>query len=743
MLRASSRILWTLLAGITILGLTGCPFFTVDPDKPEANFRAAPTRGWVPLTVQFTDTSLRGSGTIFAWSWDFGDGNLANTPNPRHQYTAAGVYTVRLSVQTAYGSDTVVRENLITVNPVSAVGYIGPEGGAVALGDATVTVPANARASETAVGIELLEAPFLVVEPPESVLVLSNAIRIAHDGEDLGFVAQNPDETLAPTTITLPFIASGVPEANRTGEKIHVLMQLEDGMSLPLFGDVAGGRITVPVASLPSRAVFGVVYRADSYSKTLDFSQGKLLSSLTWQRQWRLRLSPLMLQQLTALRIGDIDDTAPYSRRDFSQAQLDVTLAAIEERLEETTGRFETAGLRSPMLVARNGAYEVVFYNLMGAYSTDYERYAGLTPALHAYGALALDPRQLLNVSLHNAEDVDENADGAQELSFESAFAEALYRASFDGYDYPVVAAASPSDVDAAGNPLEVSFTRPLLDGVGAYVGQLLDDFATARSFEVGDTANLSDPLFSAFSASAPGYATAAQDFFLFLANAFDVDPLVHLFASNPVSPGVLERVRVALASFMGAMTFSGAQYELRLAADDALSAFFGQSLPSLYWFFARERAVEGGAANQLRPSDAARLPFTLQEDRFAEGHVVEAAFAEGEDMVVVSAATEPALRDIPPLSSRAVAFEVDPTTRNLTFGFNRDEWNIDSRGNSVGVKVYPEGEDGVELQPGDSTLVLNPYAEPCPLPNDPAVLLPILWFVFDLDGDGGLSLAE
>lgn len=742
MLRISSRMCRLVSIGVVALGLAGCPFFTTDPDKPEANLQATPTTGLLPLTVQFTDTSLPGSGSIYAWYWNFGDGNVANTPNPKHTYTAAGVYDVQLTVQTAYGSDTIIREDLIIVHARCAYAYIGPEGGTVSAAGAAVAVPANALVSETAVGITLQDTPF-PVNAPETVFVLSDAFQIAHDGEDLGFAGLRPDGTLDPATLTLPFLSGAVPAAHRNGDKIHALAQLENGLSIPLFGDVAGDNLVVPVAGLPNRAIYGVVYRPDSYQQTLDFSGNKALTSLTWQRQWRLRLSPLLLQQLTALRLGDIENTVPYSRSDFTQAETNATLTAIEQYLEATTARFEASGLRSPVLVSPNGAYELVFYNFTDLYLTDYERFADLVPTLHVFGNIAVDPRQLINVSLHNAANLVDNPDGAQELSFENAFAEALYKASFDGYDYPVITAESPTDEDTEGNPLQVSFARPLIDGVGAYVGQLLDDFATARSFDEGETANLSDPLFSAFSASAPGYATAAQDFFLFLANAFDVEPLVYLFASNPESRGLIERLRVALAATTGTVSFTSAQRELRLVADETMNAFFAQSLPSLYWFFARERAVEGSVLARLRPSDAVRDPFTLQDDRLDEEHVVTTAFAEGADLVNVDASTEPALRDIPPLSTRAVLVEVDPETQNLTFNFNRDEWSTDNRGNSVAVKVYPEGEDGVELDEGASSLVLNPFTAPCPLPDNPALLIEVLWPAFDLNGDGGLSLAE
>jgi len=49
--------------------------------------------------VQFTDASSDPDGTIVNWTWSFGDGNVSHAQNPSHQYTAAGTYTVNLTVR--------------------------------------------------------------------------------------------------------------------------------------------------------------------------------------------------------------------------------------------------------------------------------------------------------------------------------------------------------------------------------------------------------------------------------------------------------------------------------------------------------------------------------------------------------------------------------------------------------------------------------------------------------------------
>ncbi len=61
-----------------------------------ANFTADTREGNAPFTVQFTDTSA--VPNITGWGWDFGNGFVAFTQNPRFTYHEPGTYTVELTV---------------------------------------------------------------------------------------------------------------------------------------------------------------------------------------------------------------------------------------------------------------------------------------------------------------------------------------------------------------------------------------------------------------------------------------------------------------------------------------------------------------------------------------------------------------------------------------------------------------------------------------------------------------------
>jgi len=96
--------------GIDTMVCDSC--ITVTDPPPVADFIASPTSGEAPVTVDFTDAS---TGDISSYSWDFGDGGSSTSQNPSHIYTAAGSYTVSLTVTGPGGSDTSTCASCITV----------------------------------------------------------------------------------------------------------------------------------------------------------------------------------------------------------------------------------------------------------------------------------------------------------------------------------------------------------------------------------------------------------------------------------------------------------------------------------------------------------------------------------------------------------------------------------------------------------------------------------------------------
>jgi PKD repeat protein len=86
--------------------LSGCAVGKdTDPidSPPTASFSHSPAFPVVGSAVQFTDTS---TGNPTSWQWNFGDGTTSNAQNPSHSFTTTGSYTVTLTANNSFGSDS-------------------------------------------------------------------------------------------------------------------------------------------------------------------------------------------------------------------------------------------------------------------------------------------------------------------------------------------------------------------------------------------------------------------------------------------------------------------------------------------------------------------------------------------------------------------------------------------------------------------------------------------------------------
>ena len=87
--------------------------------NPIAAFNAFPEKGCAPLNVSFANESISES-TNLKYEWDFGDGSTSLAPNPVHEFTQPGIYSISLALTNQDGcidSSFVLRENLVEVTP--------------------------------------------------------------------------------------------------------------------------------------------------------------------------------------------------------------------------------------------------------------------------------------------------------------------------------------------------------------------------------------------------------------------------------------------------------------------------------------------------------------------------------------------------------------------------------------------------------------------------------------------------
>ncbi|MFN0059932.1 MAG: S8 family serine peptidase [Planctomycetota bacterium] len=166
------------------------------PPAPVANFVGAPTSGNAPLVVNFTSTS---TGTISSYAWNFGDSGTSTLQNPSHTYTAAGTYTVTLTVTGPGGSDAETKSGYIVVSspPVGGPLYYLSFG-------ASTTVP----------GIGTVANEDIVSYDPAT-----GAWALVFDGSDVGVSSTDIDEfsILADGSIVMSFDTSDFALAGVTG----------------------------------------------------------------------------------------------------------------------------------------------------------------------------------------------------------------------------------------------------------------------------------------------------------------------------------------------------------------------------------------------------------------------------------------------------------------------------------------------------------------------------------------------
>ncbi|OFY10843.1 MAG: hypothetical protein A2W93_12540 [Bacteroidetes bacterium GWF2_43_63] len=83
---------------------------------PQAYFN--PSNGCNGQVITFHDETTEGEGSLFSWSWDFGDTQTSNGQNPAHAFADTGLYVVELISTDSYGcTDTAEREVIIRLTP--------------------------------------------------------------------------------------------------------------------------------------------------------------------------------------------------------------------------------------------------------------------------------------------------------------------------------------------------------------------------------------------------------------------------------------------------------------------------------------------------------------------------------------------------------------------------------------------------------------------------------------------------
>jgi PKD repeat protein len=167
---------------------------------PVASFSGAPTNGFAPLPVVFTNLTTGATNYL----WDFGNGTNSTATNPTNVYANAGAYSVKLTAVGAGGTNTLTRTNYVVVQApakllvspsslnfgllntgaTAQASFVVSNGGAATLnGSAALSAGAISITSGTPFSVGAALATNVVVNfAPVSSGVFSNAVILISNG---------------------------------------------------------------------------------------------------------------------------------------------------------------------------------------------------------------------------------------------------------------------------------------------------------------------------------------------------------------------------------------------------------------------------------------------------------------------------------------------------------------------------------------------------------------------------------
>jgi PhoPQ-activated pathogenicity-related protein len=657
-----------------------------------------------------------------AWLWDFGDGATATTPNPVHTYLEPGTYSVRLTVTTTVGSLTVFKQDLIHVTPTAYFGVIGPEGGEINAPGIRLFVPSSALPEDVVFMFkEAKEA--LPVHIREDVQFLSAPITISHNGRTPDVFASRFGKAVDPAQLTLYYAGGSGPTVNT--DTIFVLVKTPDGRTWPLSGTVNTQRrmVTVPIMRLPSGSVVAVLHRPEASSLTVSVPSPKeqVPGGFVWKRAWKVTLGPDLLKQLTTLYRGSIEDPSSFEpqRFTFSQDQFNQVQSAVTEAVRNTQLLLEQGGFREPLLSSDTDTYVVHFFNTAPSYVPPSPTPVSDAAASdHTLGQIVIDPRWLLSLSqfeaLQRRQTTPPNPDAYAKVSFPKVFGQELFRSVFEAYRIPSDTVEALVNPAPGAPPVSVPALLGLKEGLALFIGQVADGDTYARRVrpEGPSPVQWGVPLFAAVRGDRRPYWGVANEFFMYLdRNELPLRRFEYLTARNYPNFGLLEALREERV-----VSPTTEPSTLETLLDNALRTFLpGSDAASLYLAYVRNRAIEHAEDRAVYPSEAVQSYGVRDLRRFEDNALRTLAFRAPTDTLVFPPSSEPSPADasfmnVPPLTSRAFLLKTRPLTTRVRLTFNREDWDADSRGNTVVVRVYREGMEPVDLPPDEDTVVLDGF---------------------------------
>ncbi|MGB0514419.1 MAG: PKD domain-containing protein, partial [Wenzhouxiangellaceae bacterium] len=183
------------------------------PNPPVAAF----TFSTIDRIADFTDQS---TGVVTSWSWDFGDGNGASSPNVTHVYATAGTFTACLTVANAGGASAPSCQSVTVAEvPSSTIASgAGIDLDGDSLDDLLTTLSGCGGIHQFSVQNGSQRASINKFYPD---VVLSDAQTASYDLLPFCHPPADPDSTMLIITSNNRFVKAWTPENDGSGVRIQ------------------------------------------------------------------------------------------------------------------------------------------------------------------------------------------------------------------------------------------------------------------------------------------------------------------------------------------------------------------------------------------------------------------------------------------------------------------------------------------------------------------------------------------
>lgn len=243
---------------------------------PQAAISANPTTGTAPLVVNFSGAASSDSdGTIVSYSWNFGDGSIANGVDSSHTYLASGNYIATLTVMDDDGASASAQQAINVASSLTVhVGDLEASGASAPRGrwDAAVRITVHNGNEEPVVNA--------TVTGNWSGGASGSASCITDNAGNCTVAQNNLKSSVTSATFTVSDVTLG--GASYLASANHDVDGDSNGTSIIASLPVANNAPTVSIASPSNGSSFAAAATINFSGSANDVEDGDISANLIW-----------------------------------------------------------------------------------------------------------------------------------------------------------------------------------------------------------------------------------------------------------------------------------------------------------------------------------------------------------------------------------------------------------------------------------------------------------------------------